>query len=274
MLINFIKMHGLGNDFVIIDNTKENLRLTSNHIQHICNRHLGIGCDQLILTEDLIPRKTIKMRVFNSNGSKASACGNATRCIAFYAMQKYQINQINIQTANRILFARLNSNGNIEVNMGEASFKVEEIPLSSGSLNPKSLSFPEFNLQEIGIAVNVGNPHVVFVTTDVDAVPLEKLGPLIEKHSYFPERINVEFIQILDKNTIKMRVWERGTGITTACGTGAMSSFAVAKELNLIDYNNVKILLEGGELLLHSQQNDIILEGPATLVFKGYIKLY
>lgn len=275
MIINFIKMHGLGNDFVIIDNNKEQLQLTTDNIKLLCNRNFGIGCDQLILTEDIEPRKLIKISIFNANGSKASACGNATRCVALYAMKKYRINSIKIKTDNRILTTHFSNNNNIMVNMGKSSFNAIDIPLENTTLNPLKLSFPELQLKEYGVAVNVGNPHVVFIVNDFNHINLAELGPKIENHHFFPEKVNVEFIKVVDKNTIVMKVWERGTGITTACGTGATATFAVAKLLNLINNDNVKIILDGGELLLHiNKDNQIILEGPATLVFEGKFYLH
>lgn len=268
MIINFIKMHALGNDFVIIDNTHKNIHIDTNAVKLISNRNFGVGCDQLIIIEETIPRELIKMTIYNSDGTRVSACGNATACVAFYVTKKYQINNIKIQTDSRILETSAQEN-NIQVNMGSVSFKSEDIPLSDLTLDSKNLSFPELQLQEKGTALNIGNPHIVFVVKSFDNIDLARVGSKIENHHYFPEKINVEFIKIINKNTIRMIVWERGTGITKSCGTGASAAFAVAKMLNLVN-NNVKIVLDGGELLIHTnEKNEIIINNGTTFVFEG-----
>ncbi|MGV3278693.1 diaminopimelate epimerase [Rickettsiales bacterium LUAb2] len=274
MITNFYKMHALGNDFVIIDTTKDKLSLTTEKIKFLCHRRFGIGCDQLILTEEIKPLELVKMSIFNQDGSSASACGNATRCVGLLYMQKYQTKEITIKTDNRTLLIKLNNN-NIIANMGKASFNNEDIPLSNSNLNSLDLKFTDLELAESGMAVNVGNPHVVFVVQNVDNINLAEIGPKLENHHFFPNKTNVEFIQILSPNLIKMRVWERGSGITLACGTGATASFAAASQLNLINKQEpTKIILDGGELLLSYDNNsNIIIEGAANLVFEGKIDL-
>lgn len=278
MIINFYKMHGLGNDFIIIDNTSNKINLTTEQIKLLCNRRLGVGCDQLILTEEIIPHKQVKMTIFNSDGSQAGACGNATRCLGLHAMNKYQTSHIDIKTDNRLISVKQGENNNIISNMGKATFEWNDIPLSSKDLDPLNINIAELNLT--GVAVNVGNPHIVFVVKNVDEVNLQDLGPKIETHPFFPEKTNVEFISILDKNTIRMRVWERGAGITLACGTGSMASFVVANKLNLIDKadsssnSKTKVLLDGGMLsIYYNDKNDIIVEGHSCLVFEGKIEI-
>lgn len=267
MIINFIKMHALGNDFVIVDNTYKNIYLNTEAIKLISNRNLGVGCDQLIIIEEIIPRELIKMTIYNADGTKVSACGNATSCVSYYIHTKYQINKIKIQTDTRELQTLAQEN-NVLVNMGCVSFKAKDIPLSNPNLDPKNLEFPEI-LQEKGIALNIGNPHVVFVVNELDNINLNEIGPKVENHIYFPEKVNVEFIKIINKHTVRMIVWERGTGRTKACGTGASASFAVASMLNLVN-NNVKIILDGGELLIHTnKKNEIIINNTPTFVFEG-----
>lgn len=276
-------MHGIGNDFVIIDNAEKDFNLSSKQISTLCNRKLGIGCDQLILTEEVEPEKTVKMTIYNADGSLAEACGNATRCVAWQAMRKYQTKAINVKTQNRLLKTFLISSqperskqsmgqDQVLVNMGKAVFEPAAIPLRANVLDSTSLCFKDIGLATAGHAVNVGNPHVVFIVDDVSSVNLETLGPKIERHPYFPARTNVEFVQVLSPNQIKVRVWERGTGITSSCGTGAMASFTVAHTLELIKPTEVEVILEGGSLILSkTRDDDINITGPVCFVFEGKI---
>lgn len=283
MIVNFIKMQALGNDFVIIDNYDHDINLLPEWVIFICQRRLGVGCDQLILTEDIEPEKTVRISIYNADGSQAQACGNATRCVASQAMSKYQVSTIDVKTNNRTLKAtlegRLDSLSNlIKVNMGPASFDSSSIPLRGPSLDPMNLTFPELTTlageNVVGHALSVGNPHLVVVVKDLSLIDVAKLGRELEHHPYFPERTNVEFIQVLDRAHIKMKVWERGSGITRACGTGATAAFAVARKLGLVEASNVALHLDGGNLTLSlNPQGDISLVGPATFVYEGHLKI-
>ena len=273
-MINFIKMHALGNDFVIIDNTNKGIVLTPQQIYTICDRKEGVGCDQLIITEDVSPKELVKITIYNADGSLAEACGNASRCVAWYAMNKYQVQEIKIKTCNRLLEATM-GDGVISINMGTPLFQPESIPLSDGVFAEGSpyLIFAESELKDLrGVPVNVGNPHIVFIVPELSGIDVATLGKMVEHHGYFPQKTNVEFIQVLNPHCIKMKVWERGTGITKACGTGACASFAVASSLNIVESENVTVQLDGGNLTLgYDAQKNIILTGSATFVFEGKI---
>lgn len=260
--MKFLKMHGLGNDFVILDHRQDPVTLSCAQIEHICNRHTGVGCDQLIIMEPS-DRGDFFMRIYNPDGSQSEACGNATRCVAHVFMRESGARACTVETLRGVLSCALQDNGHVRVNMGA--------PLAMKSLT--ALHFPAPTPSD-AMQVNIGNPHVVFVVDDADSVPLSEVGPVIEHDDLFPNRTNVEFIHLQDDASIRVRVWERGAGITLACGSGACAVAVAAVEQGLVG-NQVTIHMDGGALDLEyvSGGDAVFMTGPVAYVFSGEIDL-
>ncbi|OCC24893.1 diaminopimelate epimerase [Croceicoccus estronivorus] len=261
MRFPFIKMHGLGNDFVVIDGRELALPPIDARIAAaLAHRRTGIGCDQLVLIESS-NLADFKMRIFNPDGSEVGACGNASRAVALLHGKPCRI-----ETASGVIEAHPAGDG-IAVNMGVPHFGWDEIPLAYAM---DTLSMP-VGWEDLNnpAAVNVGNPHVVFFVPDTDAVELNRLGPLIENDPLFPERVNVNAATIASRNAIRLRVWERGAGLTLACGTGACATAIAAMRRGLVD-RTVDVTLPGGPLTIAwMDDNSIIMTGPATESFRG-----
>ena len=261
MRVDFIKMHGLGNDFVVLDNRTQGLPpLNASIARAIADRHTGIGCDQLL---HLSPseRADVRMRIFNPDGGEVGACGNATRAVALLIGRDCRI-----ETADRVLDVSL-SDSRARVDMGAPSFEWDAIPLAYPM---DTASMPVgWDLLGDPSAVNVGNPHVIFFVDDCDAVPLETLGPQIEIDPLFPERVNVNVATIESETRIRLRIWERGAGLTRACGTGACATAVAAIRRKLVR-SVVTVALPGGELeIAWSADGSIQMSGPATESFRG-----
>ncbi len=263
----FVKMHGLGNDFVVFDARRRALDLSADQVRAIANRHTGVGWDQLIIMEP--PRKgaaDVFMRIRNADGSEVEACGNATRCVASVVMKERGADAVVIETVVGLLHATAKSDL-ISVDMGPVRLDWRDIPLAR-SMDTLHLGIEEGPLRDPA-GVNVGNPHAVFFVDDVESIPLETLGPRVEHHPLFPARINVEVVQVLSPTRLRMRVWERGTGITQACGTGACAALVAAHRRGLAE-RTAEIVLDGGTL--HIEWNDkdhVIMSGPAATSFTG-----
>lgn len=274
-------MHGLGNDFIILGlNGQKFLRHARKLAHFLCRRHFGIGADGLVF---ILPSDTghFRMSIFNPDGTEAEVCGNALRCVAYYLYQKgiFTGKEIMIETMDGLKKAEMLSTGKgkavIRVDMGVPRWRAADIPVDAqpereiigGALTAGEKSF-KIN------CVSLGNPHCVIVVDDVAQVPLEEFGHEIENHAFFPERTNVEFIQVLDSRRIKVRVWERGVGKTLACGTGACASLAVCVRLSLVE-NRASVLLPGGELVVEWDRigAHIYMEGSASLVYEGRVDL-
>ncbi len=256
----FHKMHGLGNDFVVIDARVHSVEMTKARAHAISDRHMGIGCDQLILLEPSAIAD-VKMRIFNADGSEVEACGNATRCVALLLEKPARI-----ETAGGIL-ETVPQGQSATVLMNPPAFDWEFIPLAM----PMDTSDMPVGWDELErpMAVNVGNPHVVFFVGDTDSVELERLGPVIENDPLFPERINVNVASIVDAHNVRLRVWERGVGLTKACGTGACAT-AVAAIRSGRAKSPVSVMLPGGALTISWAEGGLIeMSGPATHVFTG-----
>ncbi|MBN9343501.1 MAG: diaminopimelate epimerase [Caedibacter sp. 38-128] len=264
MLIPFVKMHGLGNDFVILQRDQLPAMLDSKHIRAICDRRFGIGCDQLIVTESSTTAD-IFMRIYNADGSEAGACGNATRCLGYLLTQKDQKIPHTIQTISGFLKAETFENGRVKVDFGSPSLRWQDIPLAE---EVDTLNLPiEYNGLQNPIAVSIGNPHMVFFVYDVESVDLENLGMVLTHHPLYVEGANIEIVEVLDERTIRLRVYERGVGITPACGTGAAASVVAAKCRGLIK-TPAKVILDGGELLIDYQET-VTMSGLVNLTFQG-----
>ncbi len=275
--IAYLKMNGLGNDFVVLDGRKNSISLSAEQIRNISNRQNGIGCDQLIIMEN--PRQEnvdIFMRIYNYDGGQVDACGNATRCIAALMAEELGKNEIIIETNAGLLPAIIDEEI-ILVDMGVPKFEWQEIPLAEEFADTTGIELqvgPIDNpILHTPAVVNVGNPHAVFfVDNDPDEYDLERFGSLLENHPIFPERANISLAQITAPNQIKLRVWERGVGETKACGTGACAA-AVCAARKEITGREVRIVLRGGSLDINwrASDNHIIMSGGFSLDDKGII---
>ena len=267
MEFNAFKMDGLGNDFVIIDQRKEDISLSNDQIIKICNREF-IGCDQLIyIKKD--SNLDAELEFYNSDGSKSDACGNGTRCVAHLLSKENNKKEINLTAASKILKSKIFENNLIETSIGSPKMKWDEIPLSKNS-NTKNLNIKlidnENNEFIGGIAVNVGNPHVIFFIENIDKFNLEKIGPEIENHELFPEKCNVTLANKINQNLIKVKVWERGAGLTKACGTAACAT-AVAANLENLSNSKTEIEFSTGKLLISIDEKNIInMMGPVSKI--------
>lgn len=268
MMIPFLKMHGLGNDFVVIDARKNPLELPVAAVRAIADRRTGVGFDQLILIEP--PHSTGSaafMRIRNADGSEVGACGNASRCVAALLMEERQQDQIVFETKSGMLEAFRVPNGQIAINMGLARLDWREIPLARPA-DTYALEIAQGPLAS-PVAVSMGNPHAVFFVPDAEAIPLAELGPLLEHHPLFPERANIEVAQILAPGRIRMRVWERGAGITRACGTGACAVLVAAVRRELCG-RSAEVVLDGGSLFIQwLPDGQVLMTGPVATAFSG-----
>ena len=266
--IEFIKMHGLGNDFVIIDNRINSILITPSIINKLSDRKFGAGCDQLITINKSIGDEDARIEIFNPNGDKAEACGNGTRCVAKLLFEESKKKSINILSEAGILNATYKNENNISVNMGKLHTKWDKIPLIKGM---DTMNVPiEVEGFSLGVAVNIGIPHIVFFGDKINEVDLNNVGHKIENHKFFPNKTNVEFIKILNENKIQMRVWERGAGITLACGSGACAAVYAGMKKNLLS-NNGEVILAKGSLHILIQNDVAIMTGPAAISFRGTI---
>lgn len=279
MNIQFSKMHGIGNDFVVIDAISQTINLSTEQVQFLADRHFGVGCDQLLLVEKTeLDGVDFRYRIFNSDGGEVEQCGNGARCFARFVRDKGLTDKtkIRVETQNGIIELCIDDKENVTVDMGAADFTPAALPMNVENLN--ILGDEKYSLQvnnksvEFG-AVSMGNPHAVLLVDDVDKSALETLGPVLESHTIFPQRVNVGFMQVMDRQHLRLRVYERGVGETQACGTGACAAVAVAQRWGLVD-NNVQVQLPGGVLTIRlTQDGSVVLIGDAVLVFDGQITL-
>ena len=265
MEIKAFKMDGLGNDFVIIDQRDHNYQLNQDQIIKICDRNF-IGCDQLIFIKRK-DQKNIKLEFYNSDGSISGACGNGTRCVADLLSKKNNDKEIVLWTSSGPLKSKILGNNLVETEIGIPKTQWNEIPLSK-DLNTKNLDIKildKNNTEFIGgTAINVGNPHIIFFVNDIEVYDLKKIGPQIENHEYFPEKCNVTLAKVINQNLIKVRVWERGAGLTKACGTAACAT-AIASNINGLTDKKVDIEFALGKLTISiDEKNSIHMKGPVS----------
>ncbi|AFZ52110.1 diaminopimelate epimerase [Dactylococcopsis salina] len=281
MKIKFTKYHGLGNDFILIDNRNDHTPcLTSEQAMKLCDRHFGIGADGVIFVLSPVGESDYTMRIYNSDGSEPEMCGNGIRCFAQFLADlegKENSNQVyNIHTLAGTIRPQLQEENKVTVNMGQPYLLAQEIPTTLASPQEKvvnqSLFVADQNWQVT--CVSMGNPHCITFVENAEAIPLEKIGAEFEHHSAFPKLINTEFIEVVQRDYLKMRVWERGAGITLACGTGACAS-VVAGVLNDKNDRASTVELPGGCLEIHWSQedNNVYMTGPATKVFSGQLEV-
>jgi diaminopimelate epimerase len=276
MRITFTKMHGLGNDFVVIDAINQAISLTPEQIRFIADRHFGVGCDQLLLVEH--PEAAaidFRYRIFNADGGEVQQCGNGARCFARFVRDKGMTDkdEMVVETASGIITLYMESGGQVRVNMGIPRFNPEQLPLRVDREQPFYELEAAGKQIKLG-AVSMGNPHAVIRVDDIDRAELEKYGPALESHPLFPERVNVGFMQVLNRDHIRLRVFERGAGETLACGTGACAAVAVGHRWGVLS-DHVIVDLPGGELSIHWEGDGqpIWMTGPAEQVFEGSIEL-
>ena len=264
----FIKMHGLGNDFVVVDARKRPLALSPAQAKAIADRKTGVGCDQFIVIEP--PRNgraEAAMRIHNADGGEVEACGNAARCIAQLLMREAGRNQIAIDTPGGLIVAEDAGAGRVVVDLGEARLGWQEIPLAR-EVDTLHLPLARGSVAD-AVGVNVGNPHAVFFVPDAEAVDLDTLGPDLEHDPLFPERCNIEVATVQTRDRIRMRVWERGVGITRACGTGASATVVAAARRGLIG-RRAEVVLDGGTLSIEWRDDGhVLMTGPVATSFTG-----
>ena len=276
MKLKFSKMHGLGNDFVVIDGVRQSVSLTPEQIRFLGHRNLGVGFDQLLLVEKTdAPGVDFRYRIFNADGGEVEQCGNGARCFVRFVHDQGLTDkkEIRVETMRGVIGPRLEDDGNVTVNMGAPVFEPEKIPFDSASMEVIQ-TIPVGDAQVAITAVSMGNPHAVQVVADVDAAPVEVQGPLIENHVRFPKRVNAGFMQVVDRHSIRLRVYERGAGETMACGTGACAAVVAGISRGLLD-SPVRVATRGGELSIAwaGQGQPVLMTGPAVTVFTGEIEL-
>ncbi len=276
MKLKFSKMHGAGNDFVVIDAVRQRVQLDAAQVRAIADRHFGVGCDQLLLVEASDdPAADFRYRIFNADGGEVEQCGNGARCFARFVHEQGLTDkrEIRVVTRSGIIVPRLEDDGRVTVDMGPPRFAPAEIPFDA----PARADFYDLDVagERLAItALSMGNPHAVLRVEDVDTAPVARLGPAIESHPRFPRRVNAGFVQVVDRHRLRLRVYERGAGETLSCGTGACAA-AVTAILHGWADSPLNIATRGGLLTLRwaGANSPVLLTGPAVTVFEGTIDL-
>ena len=276
MRLKFTKMHGLGNDFVVLDATRRPIVLSEAQLRFIADRHMGVGCDQILQVEP--PRESgtdFYYRIFNADGREVEQCGNGARCFVRYVHEKGLTTKTRIRVGTRagVIIPSLEADGQVTVEMGVADFEPASIPFVAPK---RALTYAlELDGKEITVsALSIGNPHAVQVVDDVEAAPVASEGPLIERHARFPQRVNAGYMQILDRRHIRLRVYERGAGETLACGTGACAAVVAGILRGFLD-DRVRVTMRGGDLHVSwaGEGEPVRMTGPAATVFEGELEL-
>ncbi len=276
MKLKFSKMHGLGNDFVVLDGVRRSVALTAEQLRTLADRHFGIGCDQILLVEPAQqPGIDFRYRIFNADGGEVEQCGNGARCFVRFVHDQGLTDkaEIRVETMKGVIGPKLEASGLVTVDMGVPVFDPERIPFVSPSadvVQPLQVGDHEVMIT----AVSMGNPHAVQVVADTGTAPVERDGPLIESHLRFPQRVNAGFLQVLDRHAIRLRVYERGAGETLACGTGACAAVVAGIARGLLD-SPVRVETRGGELNIAwgGPGTPVLMTGPAVTVFTGEIEI-
>jgi diaminopimelate epimerase len=294
MRLKFTKMQGVGNDFVVLDGVSQPIDLTGPELRRLADRHFGVGADQILVVER--PRRPgvdFSYRIFNADGGEVEQCGNGARCFVRFVRDKGLTTkrEIHVETRSGVITPRLEADGQVSVDMGAPAFEPARIPFDATGLTPMrelpassplaagARAVDVWPLDVYGrtvhiVVVSMGNPHAVQVVADVEAAPVATQGPLIESHPRFPQRVNAGYMQVLDRSRIALRVYERGTGETLACGTGACAAVAAGIRLGLLD-SPVAVATRGGELTVRwsGADNPVYMTGPAETVFEGEIEI-
>jgi len=276
MLLHFTKMHGLGNDFMMVDLITQRARLEAEQVRRLADRRFGIGFDQLLVVEPpRDPDMDFRYRIYNADGSEVENCGNGARCFARFVRDQRLTHkhEIHVETAGGPLVLRVEEDGRVRVDMGEPRFAPADLPFEADEDRPLHALEVEGESVEIAVA-SMGNPHAVLRVDDVDSAPVASLGPAIEAHPRFPKRVNVGFMQVVSAHEIRLRVFERGSGETLACGTGACAAVACGIRQGLLE-SPVTVHLPGGELTIEwgGPGTPLAMTGPATRVFDGRVAL-
>jgi diaminopimelate epimerase len=287
MRIRFTKMQGAGNDFVVLDETRARLNLTPGQYRQLADRHFGVGADQILsVRPSPAPGVDFEYVIHNADGGEVEQCGNGARCFARYVADKglARGDRIKVQTLSGVIEPRLNADGRVTVDMGKPIFDLPRVPFDAAGLSPhKEGSWQKWHLalgthagsEIVSVAVvSMGNPHAVQEVPDVERAPVTTQGPLVERHSRFPKRVNAGFMEIQERGRIKLRVWERGAGETLACGTGACAAVVAGIRLGSLDAR-VDVETRGGPLTIEWAGGDapVLMTGPAVTVFEGEIEL-
>jgi diaminopimelate epimerase len=271
MALEFTKMHGLGNDFVVIDGVSGCVWLDPETLNRLADRHRGVGCDQILLIEPAEAEGDFRYRIFNADGAEVEQCGNGARCVARFVRDRglTRAERISFETLGGTIHTQVLPDDRVAVDMGVPRFEPDEIPFDAVERAERYALEADGRAWEIG-AVSMGNPHAVLRVEDVAAAPVRELGPVIEHHGRFPRRTNVGFMQVIDRGRILLRVWERGAGETAACGTGACGAVAVGCLWGLLD-TSVTVALPGGELVIDwaGTDNPLWMTGAAETAFYG-----
>ena len=276
MTLKFTKMQGIGNDFVVIDSFTAPVSLSTEQIRHIANRHFGVGCDQLLLVERPTQENIdFRYRIFNADGGEVEQCGNGARCFVRFVHEHHLTDktEISVETASGIIYPKLEEDGNVTVNMGAPDFSPEHVPFIADA--PALTYVLDVAGQRVDIGVvSMGNPHAVQIVGNVDEAPVATQGPIIEAHPRFPQRVNAGFMQVVSSHEIRLRVFERGSGETLACGTGACAAVVTGIRQGLLE-SPVKVNTRGGILQISwaGGSSPVWMTGPAVTVFHGEIAL-
>jgi diaminopimelate epimerase len=284
--LKFTKMQGVGNDFVVLDGVSRRIPMTAQLAKRLADRHFGVGCDQVLLVEK--PQRKdadFRYRIWNADGGEVEQCGNGARCFVRFVHDKKltKKKEIRVETLSGVIIPRLETDGQVSVDMGAPVFEPERVPFDRSGIAPveKSALSPPLTwpLEVAGRTVQVavlsmGNPHAVQTVADVDSAPVTTEGPLIERHPRFPRRVNAGYMQVLDRARIRLRVWERGAGETLSCGTGACAAVVAGIREGLLE-GSVRVATRGGELTIRWQggENPVWMTGPAVAVFEGEIEI-
>lgn len=275
MKFKFTKMHGLGNDFVLIDGVNQTVQLSLEQLRLLADRHFGVGCDQILLVEKAKTNADFRYRIFNANGSEVEQCGNGARCFARYVHDRgmTQKNEICVETLGGLITLKLESNGEVTVNMGTPKFEPHEIPFIA---EKRMLTYPlDINDKRVEFSIlSMGNPHAIQIVEDINHAPVLVEGALIECHPRFPQHVNAGYMQVVNHNHINLRVYERGTGETLACGTGACAAVVTGITRGLLG-STVKVSTLEGNLIVHwkGENHPVWITGPTISVFDGEIEL-
>ncbi|BFM18616.1 diaminopimelate epimerase [Maricurvus nonylphenolicus] len=280
MRVRFTKMHGLGNDFVVIDAISQRIKLNADKVRRLADRRFGVGCDQVLIVEvPQNPDVDFRYRIFNADGSEVENCGNGARCFAKFVTDRKLTGKssITVETANGIMVLNVQDNGEVSVDMGAPRIQPADLPFIAAE---QAVTYP-LPLTDTSLevsAVSMGNPHAVTLVDDIDQAPVENWGPQVESHQQFPQRVNAGFMQVISRSEVKLRVYERGAGETLACGTGACAAVVAGRLRNLLD-SEVRVHLPGGTLTIRWEgsaedtDHSVIMTGPAANVFHGQVKV-
>lgn len=273
LMTAFLKMHGLGNDFVVFDARENALALTPDQARAVADRHFGIGCDTVVVMRPGGAAADASLLFYNADGAESESCGNATRCVARLLMNERGLARVKLQTKGGLLVCNDAGKGLVTSDMGEPKLEWAQIPMAS-AVDTNNFPLQVGGTSMAASAVSVGNPHCVLFVPDAQKAPVASLGPQIETLPLFPKRVNVEFAQVLSPEKIRMRVWERGVGITLACGTGACAT-AVAAVRRGLTGRKVELVLDGGSLFIEwrEEDNHVLMTGPTAMPFRGRVDL-